>query len=129
MKSEGYLQLTAEWAVRSRQDLVRRATGWEGAGSTRLGECNTIRVGAMVVCAAIRGNGSNLGGGSTLGSGTKLGSRTTLGGGNGSWYWTGKWWTGRGGTGTGSGVGGDRIVDGIQLEKRQRSLEMAESCS
>ena len=36
---------------------------------------------------------------------------------------------GRGKYGTESGVGGDRVVDGIQLEKRSRRLEMDESCS
>ena len=36
---------------------------------------------------------------------------------------------GRGKDATGSGVGGDRVVDGIELEKRSRSLKMAESCS
>ena len=37
--------------------------------------------------------------------------------------------TGRDKDGTGSGVGGDRFVDGIQLEKRSRRLDMAKSCS
>ena len=77
----------------------------------------------MVGCAAICGNGSALGGGFTLGSGT------TFGGGSGGWIWTGKKVTGRGGDGTGLEVGGDRVVDVIQLEKSSRSLEIAESCS
>ena len=95
--------------VRERRDLVRWATGWEGAGGTNFGECNTIVVGAMVGCAAIRGNGSTHGGGFTLGSGT------TLGGGRGGWPWTDKTGTGRGGDRNGSGVGGNRVVDRIHL--------------
>ena len=83
----------------------------------------------MVGYAAIHGNGSTLGGGSTLGIDNNLGSGTTFGGVSEDWIWTGKTGKGRGGYGTGSGVGGDRVVDGIQLEKRSRILDMAESCS
>ena len=70
-----------------------------------------------------------LGGGFTLGSGTTLRSGTTLGGVSGVWNWTGK--TGKVGCGdeTGSGVGGDRFMDGIQLYKRLRSLDMTDICS
>ena len=67
--------------------------------------------------------------GFTLGSGTTLRSGTSLGGVSGVWTWTGKTGKVRCGDGTGSGVGGDRFVDGIQLYKRLRSLEMTESCS
>ena len=129
MKSEGYLRLADEWAVRERRDLLWPATGWEGAVGTGFGEGNTIVFGAMVGCAAILVNGSTLGGGSTLGNFTKLGSVTIIGYGRGSWSWTVKSGTGRGRTGTGSGVGGDRVVDVIQLEKISRSLEMTKSCS
>ena len=122
MKSECQLRRAAACDV-ARRDLVWWATGWEGSGGTNFGEGNTVGVGIMVGCAAMRGNGSTLGGGFTLGSGT------TLGGGSGGWNWTGKTGTGRGKYGTGSGVGGDRIVDGIQSENRSRSLDMAESCS
>ena len=66
--------------------------------------------------------GSILGGGSTLGSGT------TLGGGSRGWLWTVKMGTGRGKYGTGSGVEGDRVGNGVQLEKRSRILDMSESC-
>ena len=65
----------------------------------------------MVGCASIRGNGYTLVGGSTLVSGTTLGIGTTVGGGSGSWYCTGKLGTGRVRNGTGSVVGGDRVVD------------------
>ena len=119
MKSEGYLRRATEWSMRARQDLVWWATSWEGVGGTHFGEGNTIGNGAMVGCAA----GSILGGGFTLGSGT------TLLGGRRGWPCTGRMGTGRGRDGTGSGVGGDRVVDGIQLDKRSRILEMAESCS
>ena len=122
MKAEGYLWRAAEWSVRERRDLVWWATGWEGSGGTYFGEVNTVGVGAMVGCAARRGNWLTLGGGFTLGSGT------TLVGVSGVWPWTGKIGTGRVGDGTGSVVVVDRVVDGIQLEKRSRSLKMAEIC-
>ena len=128
MKSEGYLRHASAWAVRDRRDLVWWDTSWEVAGGTHFGEGNIARVGAMVGYAAIRGNWSTLGGGFTLGSGTTLKSGTTRGGGSGGWPWTGKTVTGRGGDGTESGVGGYRLVDGIQLEKRSRILDMTESC-
>ena len=122
MKPEGYLRHAAAWDVRARRDIVRWATGWEGSGSKNVGEGNTVGVGAMVECVAMRGNGSTLGGGLTLGSGT------TFGGDSKGGLWTGKTGTGRGGDGNRSGVGGDRVVDRIQLEKRSQILEMAESC-
>ena len=122
MKSEGYLWRAAEWDVRARRDIVRWDTSWEGAGSTDFGEVNTVRAGEMVGCAAIRGNGFTLGFGFTLGSDTTLVSGTTLGGGSGGWPWKGKTGTGRGGDGTGSGVVGDRVMEGIQLEKWSRIL-------
>ena len=125
MKSEGYFRRAAEWGVSERLDLVWWATVWEGEGGTYFGGGNTVGVGAMMVCAAIRGNGFTLGGGFTIGIGTTLVSGTTLVGGIGGWPCTGKMGTGRGGDGTGSVVGGDRFVYGIQLEKRSWSLDMA----
>ena len=112
----------AVWDVRERRYIVRWATGCEGVGGTNFGEGNIVGIGAMGAAGYILGYGSTLGSGNTLGSGTNLG------GGSGGWTWTGKMGTGRGKYGTGSGVGGDRVVNGIQLEKISWSLEMANSC-
>ena len=62
IKLKGYFRHAAAWYVRTRRDLVRWATAWEVSGGTNFGEGNTIGVGAMVGCSAIRGNGSTLGG-------------------------------------------------------------------
>ena len=62
--------------------------------------------------------------GSILGGGFTLGSVTTLGGGSGGWPWKGKTGTGRVIDGTSSGVGENRAVDEIKLEKSSRSLEI-----
>ena len=103
--------------MRENRDLVWQDTGWEGVGGTNCGEGSTIEIGAMVGCAA----GSILGGGFTLGSGNTLGSGTTIGGGRGRWPCTGRMGRRRGRDGNVSGVGGDRVLDKIQLEKRSRS--------
>ena len=62
MKLKEYFRHAAAWYVRTRRDLVWWATAWEVSGGTNFGEGNTIGFGAMVGCAAIRGNGSILGG-------------------------------------------------------------------
>ena len=62
--------------------------------------------------------------GSILRCGFTLGSGTTLGGSSGGWPWADKSGIVRVRYGTSSGVGGKRVVDGIQLEKRSRILEL-----
>ena len=116
MNSEVYLRREAVWDVRASRYLVLWATGLEGLGGNKFGEYNRIGIGAMGAA------GSIIGGGSTLGSGTTLGSRTTLGGVSGGLLWTGKLGIERGKYGTSSGVGVDRVVDGIQLENISQSL-------
>ena len=110
MNSEVYLRREAVWDVRASRYLVLWATGLEGLGGNKFVEYNRIGIGAMGAA------GSIIGGGSTLGSGT------TLGGVSGGLLWTGKLGIERGKYGTSSGVGVDRVVDGIQLENISQSL-------
>ena len=81
MKSDWYLRLAAEWAVRARLGILRCVTGWERAAGTGIGG----DTGMGIIAGRDRGStlvsGASLGSGTTLDSGAAIGKRDTLGGG------------------------------------------------